>query len=631
MRPEEKALYDRIDEYITDFYRRYEAERKGLGFIMTVYRRRLTSSFHAVRLSLERRLEFLRGSDVEMAGLVDDDIEQDDLEGDVSEELAAADRALFSDEIEYVEDFLAELRAVGMDSKVEQLLKDLADILKRRETVLVFTQYTDTMDYLRDRLREVYGSQVACYSGRGGEIWDGSAWTATSKERVKNEFLSGKNVKILVCSPAASEGLNLQTCGVLINYDMPWNPMRVEQRIGRIDRIGQVHPRVWIRNYFYEDTVEAEVYRRLDERIGSFEHVVGELQPILSQVARTIQAAAMAPAEERGRLLEEELAAINRQLEERRVGTLGIDSLVDTSVAAPAEEPAPVSLADIEKALLNSTTLGPRFRPHPEIAGACQFDWRGRFVDVTFDPDVFDRHPGTLALLTIGDKLLGELLETVDAPKSSGEGGALMRCATDSPVKLRAYYSCPGGSIKDVCTLRQVAEILDAPKSAVHSGPPLTDEVKAQFEGLVARLLAQAAGASRDRGAAERSAAEEEARQLLLRAAYLELAMALPPGNSTATADISIDVVRRLGRHGYPFAGLLRLVNLEGLRPTEADPFLAQSRSQRSATLERRFAGLRQRASDLLRRLAPGENLGQDATSLLCGSDTIRVERFAPE
>ncbi len=137
----------------------------------------------------------------------------------------------------------------------------------RRDSVSVFTQYTDTMDYLREKLRHVYGGQVACYSGRGGELWNGTAWVGTSKENIKTAFRESREIKILLCTESASEGLNLQTCGVLINYEMPWNPMRVEQRIGRI---GQEYDRVWIRNYFYDGRVEATVYQRLDDPTQSW-------------------------------------------------------------------------------------------------------------------------------------------------------------------------------------------------------------------------------------------------------------------------------------------------------------------------------------------------------------------------
>jgi hypothetical protein len=90
MRSEEKKLYDRIEEYISDFYEKYESERKGLGFVMTVYRRRLTSSFYAMERSLERRLAYLAGEPEKdtIAGLDDDDLEQDELQADVCEALA---------------------------------------------------------------------------------------------------------------------------------------------------------------------------------------------------------------------------------------------------------------------------------------------------------------------------------------------------------------------------------------------------------------------------------------------------------------------------------------------------------------------------------------------------------------
>lgn len=189
---------------------------------------------------------------------------------------------------------------------------------------MVFTQYTDTMDDLRTKLAAVYGSEVACYSGRGGEVFHGGEWRLTSKEEVKNAFRE-RQIKILLCTEAASEGLNLQTCGVLINYDMPWNPMRVEQRIGRIDRIGQVYDVVWVRNYFYEDTVEATVHRRLEDRIDWFQAVVGELQPILTRVSKAIEAAALAPSTERAKILDRELEELRRQIDERKVEGLALD------------------------------------------------------------------------------------------------------------------------------------------------------------------------------------------------------------------------------------------------------------------------------------------------------------------
>ena len=99
-----------------------------------------------------------------------------------------------------------------------------------------------------------------------------------------------------LCTDAAAEGLNFQFCGALINYDMPWNPMRVEQRIGRIDRLGQTHPAIRIVNLHYEGTVETNVYRVLCSHVGLFEAVVGPVQPILAQLPRTIRLGDAGPA-----------------------------------------------------------------------------------------------------------------------------------------------------------------------------------------------------------------------------------------------------------------------------------------------------------------------------------------------
>ncbi len=116
--------------------------------------------------------------------------------------------------------------------------------------------------------------------------------------------------------------------------------MRVEQRIGRIDRIGQVYERVWVRNYFYDRTVEATVYQRLDERISSFESVVGELQPILGEVARVIEAAAMAGQTKREALIAKEIEEINRRIHSEQIASLDLDSYAEASVEPPAMDPS---------------------------------------------------------------------------------------------------------------------------------------------------------------------------------------------------------------------------------------------------------------------------------------------------
>src|SRR5258708_28227345 len=128
---------------------------------------------------------------------------------------------------------------------------------------------------------------------------------------------------------------------------MRWEPMRVEQGSGGIERIVQEYDRVWIRNYFYQGTVEATVYQRLDDRIASFESVVGELQPILSQVARIIEAAAMANDKQRGALIAKAVEEINRQVRSAEISSLDLDKLTDDEVAPPSEIPVPITMREL--------------------------------------------------------------------------------------------------------------------------------------------------------------------------------------------------------------------------------------------------------------------------------------------
>ena len=251
-------MYQAVSDYVRHFYKLAQKEnRKALGFLMTLYRKRLTSSFYAIRESLQRRLEGINNiTQDDLSDLDDaDDAVITGLEGYLAEPVDPK-------EIEYLEDLLRQFENTGEDSKLSHFLTILRRELSQRDSAIVFTQYTDTMDYLRQNLQQLYGSQVACYSGRGGELYQGGKWQTVPKEQIKKQFREG-TIKLLLCTESASEGLNLQTCGVLINYDLPWNPMRVEQRIGRIDRIGQVYSTVNIHNFYYDGTVEAKVYRKL--------------------------------------------------------------------------------------------------------------------------------------------------------------------------------------------------------------------------------------------------------------------------------------------------------------------------------------------------------------------------------
>lgn len=608
MLPEEQALYSRIDEYITYFYHKYENERRGLGFVMTVYRRRLTSSFYAVRCSLERRLAFLKGQ-IDPGGLfTDDDTEQEELDLDIEEEvLDPVQRDTYQAELDYVQDFIQQLKLLSVsDSKLQVLKEELHEIFRKRSKVLIFTQYTDTMDYVRDQLCAVYGAQVACYSGRGGEIWNGIAWVATTKEDVKTRFREG-GISILLGTESASEGLNLQTCGVLINYDMPWNPMRVEQRIGRIDRIGQDHKEVWITNYFYRDTIEDLIYQRLADRIDWFEVVVGDLQPILAEVGEATRRLAMVPPTEREAKLEQEIAELKQRLDNRSVESLNLDEYVeeDSYQAALA---SPVTLAHIEHLLTRSHATGHLFSIHPDIPDAYRLAWGGESLPVTFSPSTFDQHPDTVRFLSYGNPLLDALLASVPEPEPADKG-VLVRCQVAGDLDLRAWYALDA-SDSPAQRVSSYADLKDWLAGTKEPGDPVQADgncAKADLEAAYASVVQRQAEITQLRRTAEYLTLRVKAQTLLLRATMVEVALGRQPemfDTETYPSSFTEAAVRGLQRHGFPWRPLLALAWEDGLKPTEDDPYFQRIASDKRESLKGRHSQLAQDARKVVQELS---------------------------
>jgi hypothetical protein len=419
MRPDESKLYDRIERYISRYYNAYMSGEKGqkaLGFIMTVYRRRLTSSFVAIELSLQRRLEALLGKARAIDLLTPDDLAT--LEDSSAIDLDALEGPAldFANEVTELRNFLAELeKRPPQESKMERLRDELlAAFHAKHDTVVVFTQYTDTLGYLRDQLVPTFGDRLICYSGNGGERWDlaTKAWVAVSKKRVKELFRAGEEVKILLGTDALSEGLNLQTCGKLINYDMPWNFMRVEQRIGRLDRIGGKKV-VDVSNYFYEGTIEEQIYRGIGEDVDWFEDVVGPAQPVLNEIERVIQDVAMEePGASRQAAVQARIAEIRASIEAAKAEAVTLKDLQrDPQGPPPAHDPA-ITLPVMEKILTTAPATRDRFRPDAEIPGAYRLDLPTRTVLVTFDRHVLEENSPDVRLLTY---LTSELEELLDA------------------------------------------------------------------------------------------------------------------------------------------------------------------------------------------------------------------------
>ena len=398
----EQRLYKELDGLI-DRLMEASGSSSGAGFMLTIYRRRLTSSWAAIRRTLERRLAR------EAVSLLDDDELLEEAErsgvGDPTElpltvPLSATDTA-------EINGYLAEIDLVD-DSKFEQLRRDLDEARSELRPAIVFTQFTDTLLSLRDRLLGVFRSQLATFTGDGGRMWEeGHGWVAVSKQDLV-EAIRGGRVTVLLANDAASEGLNLQSCSFLVNYDMPWNPMRAEQRIGRIDRIGQPAPLVKVRNYFIPGTVEERVYTLLRERIDDFSDLLGNLQPILGAAEDAVNRVFRAPRSERTRAEQTVLAELDRKIGQVRQS--GIDLGAEDPMPVPEHPPAPVTLEQLDDVLTHlGVRLGHRDRP------------------TTADPARVSRDTQRwTALATFGHPDLVPQLERLAGDSSAGDGALVV-------------------------------------------------------------------------------------------------------------------------------------------------------------------------------------------------------------
>lgn len=341
----ELALYDALDGLL-DRLMAAHGTRRGAGFVLTIYRRRLTSSWAAIRQTLARRLDRERLW-LELDLLDDAEEELDTGEGGTIDDAEAV--PLTEADLAEIEDYLERLERVP-DSKFDRLSSDLHAARGSGRAIIVFTQFTDTLDYLRDRLHASYRSHLATYSGSGGQQWtEDDGWVNVSKADLVEALTAGR-VSVLLATDAASEGLNLQAASALVNYDLPWNPMRVEQRIGRIDRIGQPAPIVTVANYVVPGTVEESVYSALAQRIDLFSGLLGQLQPILGATEEAFRTIFRSPRSEREaaeRKVIAELLARAGELERS-----GLDLGDEDPLPEPDDEgAAPVALVELQACL----------------------------------------------------------------------------------------------------------------------------------------------------------------------------------------------------------------------------------------------------------------------------------------
>jgi len=263
--PAQVALYEAVTDYVKEGYNRAVKDRKPhIGFLMVLLQRIVTSSSHAIRCTLERRLLALENLRDSSRSLSDEELEDfTDLDGQMQLDLLVeVDESGRTSEMAEVNALLELARAAemaGPDVKTETLMNLIFQLQGEENEdqlkLLIFTEFVPTQTMLRTFLEE---RGIPCAILNGSMSMD-------ERRIAQRDFRD--NARVLIATDAGGEGLNLQFCHVVVNYDLPWNPMRIEQRIGRVDRIGQSKI-VRAVNFVYENSVEGRVREVLQTKLS---------------------------------------------------------------------------------------------------------------------------------------------------------------------------------------------------------------------------------------------------------------------------------------------------------------------------------------------------------------------------
>jgi len=289
----ERELYDDVTEYITEHYNlASKEENDAAGFAMVLYQKRLVSSIHAIRKSLKNRMDSIEAGGADPSDLSQitksllseyredpemlTDAQREHVEEELGGTAASSDPEKVKKELSMVRDLYNQAKAIDVDSKAKELRTYIDGILEEDpdEKVLVFTEYTDTLEYLRDRVfkdkdvAEMYGDL-----------------SQTQRQNQLKKFEEEANV--MLATDAAREGLNLQFAHLMVNYDLPWNPTRIDQRIGRLHRYGQDRT-VEIRNLFINNTRESIILESLLDKIEEIEDTLGMSSDVLGLVLEDV-------------------------------------------------------------------------------------------------------------------------------------------------------------------------------------------------------------------------------------------------------------------------------------------------------------------------------------------------------
>jgi superfamily II DNA or RNA helicase len=292
--PDELSVHQLMEAVLhRGFILAEETNQNAVGFLMVTFQKLLASSSRALLKSLSARRERQQAELTHQAMEAED--AQQELEDDAEASAVTASVAPQADECLGDFDTVIELlKRLPTDSKARVLVNKLQELAEQEPDakVLIFTEFRETQDMLTELLSASWS--VHKFHGQ---------LSADQKDAAVSAFRRGTGMQVLVSTEAGGEGRNFQFCHHLVNYDLPWNPMRIEQRIGRLDRIGQEHP-ITIFNFHVQGTIEGRILDVLERRIKIFEEAVGGLDPILGAAEDSIREALRLSEAERDAALE---------------------------------------------------------------------------------------------------------------------------------------------------------------------------------------------------------------------------------------------------------------------------------------------------------------------------------------
>ncbi|WP_195245439.1 DEAD/DEAH box helicase [Clostridium celatum] len=256
----QKELYEVVSNYVKQGYNRALRDKKPyIGFLMVLMQRLVTSSTAAIKDSIERRIDILENQQTRINNLSLENLVEGDFESTIDEAIEVMSYNLKQEleELRKILEIAKQAEFQYLDAKVEKLIDILDELhsLDKNKKIIIFTEFVTTQKYLKEFLKSKE-YKVSILNG---------SMDIEERNRVLNEFKYESD--ILISTDAGGEGLNLQFANIVINYDLPWNPMKIEQRIGRVDRIGQNND-VLTFNFIIKDTIENRVRNVLEDKLS---------------------------------------------------------------------------------------------------------------------------------------------------------------------------------------------------------------------------------------------------------------------------------------------------------------------------------------------------------------------------